>query len=72
MVYGINGTTATQDTFQHQANMQMAGLAVTLGMSIAGGLLTGLLLRIPFLDPVRDQYLFDDFSYWMVHLFCFL
>lgn len=52
--------------FQQQANMQMAGLAVTLGISIVGGIVTGLVLRAPFITPTEDKYLFDDKKYWIV------
>nr|CAB3265562.1 rh type A glycoprotein [Phallusia mammillata] len=58
--------TDSPDFFQQQANMQMAGLAVTLGLSIGGGMLTGLLLKIPFLDPVSRDNLFEDFPYWKI------
>uniref|UniRef100_H2ZEJ9 Ammonium transporter AmtB-like domain-containing protein n=1 Tax=Ciona savignyi TaxID=51511 RepID=H2ZEJ9_CIOSA len=50
--------------FQQQANLQLAGLAVTLGISIIGGLLTGLVLKAPFLGSVKHQDLFDDRPYW--------
>lgn len=56
----------TDGNFQHQASMQMAGLAVTLGMSIVGGLLTGLILRAPFITATEERYLFDDKRYWIV------
>uniref|UniRef100_H2ZEK2 Ammonium transporter AmtB-like domain-containing protein n=1 Tax=Ciona savignyi TaxID=51511 RepID=H2ZEK2_CIOSA len=52
--------------FQQQANLQLAGLAVTLGISIIGGLLTGLVLKAPFLGSVKHQDLFDDRPYWNV------
>ncbi|XP_039259431.2 ammonium transporter Rh type A-like [Styela clava] len=51
--------------FQHQANMQMAGLAVTLGTSIVGGVLTGLVLRAPFIDSADENNLFEDSKYWI-------
>nr|UUH57880.1 Rh type A glycoprotein [Molgula manhattensis] len=56
--YGENG-------LQYQANMQMAGLAVTMGMAIVGGLITGLLLRASFLEPLKNDDLFDDNKFWI-------
>lgn len=46
----------------------MAGLAVTLGMSIVGGLLTGLVLRAPFIDKTKDEDLFEDKKHWIVSI----
>ena len=46
--------------------MQLAGLGVTLGISIVGGLLTSLLLKIPIFDRVKGNALFDDDTYWLV------
>ncbi|CAK8689087.1 unnamed protein product [Clavelina lepadiformis] len=60
------GFKASGFDFQQQANMQIAGLAVTLGISIVGGLLTGLLLRAPFLDKLKSHALFDDDKNWLV------
>ena len=52
--------------FHYQAKMQLAGLAVTLALSIVGGLFTGAILKIPFFDKTRTQSLFDDEDYWIV------
>ena len=44
-----------------QAGYQLAALAVTLGIAIVGGLLTGILLRTPLVEQVNDEELmFDD------------
>ena len=49
-----------------QAGYQCAGLLLTLGMSIVGGLLTGMFLRLPiFATPDNDSY-FDDSLNWHV------
>ncbi|CAF1664840.1 unnamed protein product, partial [Adineta ricciae] len=48
------------------AGYQCAGLVLTLGMSIVGGLLTGIFLRLPiFASPDNDSY-FDDSLNWHV------
>jgi len=46
--------------------MQLAGLAVTLGLAVTGGLITGGILKIPFFEETRIQSLFDDKDYWQV------
>lgn len=55
--------------FAHQAKMQLAGVAVTLGLSICGGLITGALLRISYLCDPKIRFLFDDSDIWLVRLF---
>ena len=54
-------TTADARTAFGQAGYQLAALAVTLGIAIIGGLLTGILLRTPLVEQVNDEDLmFDD------------
>nr|XP_009857884.1 rh type A glycoprotein isoform X1 [Ciona intestinalis] len=50
--------------FQQQANLQLAGLAVTLGIAIFGGIFTGLLLKLPFLEGLKYNDLFEDSLFW--------
>lgn len=53
-------------TARQQAGYQCAGLVLTLGMAIVGGLLTGIFLRLPiFASPANDSY-FDDSLNWHV------
>lgn len=53
-------------TASAQAGYQLAALSVTLGIAILGGLLTGLILRIPFIEQVdENNELFDDQSNWL-------
>jgi hypothetical protein len=53
-------------TARAQAGYQCAGLILTLGMAIVGGLLTGVFLRLPiFATPDNDSY-FDDSLNWHV------
>ena len=54
--------------FHYQAKMQLAGLAVTICLSVAGGLFTGALLKIPFFDGTELPFLFDDSNYWLVSI----
>ncbi|XP_065563752.1 ammonium transporter Rh type A-like isoform X2 [Artemia franciscana] len=49
-----------------QAAYQIVVLLVTLAISIVGGLLTGLIMRISFFGSVSKEHLFDDEPYWEV------
>ncbi|NXE74865.1 RHAG protein, partial [Cochlearius cochlearius] len=46
--------------------MQAAALGTTIGMALAGGALTGGILKLPFLGQASDQNCFDDSVYWEV------
>lgn len=54
-----NGTTRTGTT---QAGFQAAALGLTFGMAVVGGLLTGILLRLPIFAQ-KDNH-FDDEINW--------
>ncbi|XP_056620449.1 ammonium transporter Rh type A [Triplophysa dalaica] len=45
---------------------QAAGLASSLGFALVGGLITGLIMKIPFWGQPPDQNCFDDSIYWEV------
>lgn len=49
-----------------QALYQLAAMACTLAIAVAGGLLTGLVMRVPLLDPPKEDELFDDYPSWEV------
>ncbi|KAM6366745.1 ammonium transporter Rh type A isoform 2-T2 [Alca torda] len=44
--------------------MQAAALGSTIGIALAGGALTGGILKLPFLGQASDQNCFDDSVYW--------
>lgn len=46
--------------------MQAAALGSSLGIALAGGALTGGILKLPFLGQASDQNCFDDSVYWEV------
>lgn len=48
------------------AAMQAGGLASSLGIALVGGLITGLIMKIPFWSQPPDQNCFDDSIYWEV------
>lgn len=49
-----------------QGGYQMAAIAVTLGMAIIGGILTGFVMRLPIMEKVEDiEEMFDDEPNWI-------
>lgn len=49
-----------------QAGFQLAGLGITIGISIVAGALTGLLLRLPIFEQLsEDVEMFDDEAQWV-------
>ncbi|XP_011688785.1 PREDICTED: ammonium transporter Rh type A isoform X3 [Wasmannia auropunctata] len=60
--YGIS--TGFNRTAYQQAGYQLLALAVTLGISIVSGLITGLLLRTMICGWVTEQQRFDDGAVW--------
>ncbi|NXI68007.1 RHAG protein, partial [Anseranas semipalmata] len=51
---------------QLSPGMQAAALGSTIGIALAGGALTGGILKLPFLGQASDQNCFDDSVYWEV------
>ncbi|XP_032040401.1 ammonium transporter Rh type A [Aythya fuligula] len=50
----------------HTPGMQAAALGSTIGIALAGGALTGAILKLPFLGQASDKNCFDDSIYWEV------
>lgn len=49
-----------------QGGYQMAALAMTLGMAIVSGILTGFLMKLPIFEQLKDdEDMFDDQSSWL-------
>lgn len=66
---GLEGTEYSSGglgrTAVEQGGFQMAGIALTLGMAIFGGAITGLILRLPFIEQLSDgEELFEDEPCW--------
>ncbi|NXI42467.1 RHAG protein, partial [Galbula dea] len=59
-------TNESRDGVQLTPEMQAAALGSTLGIALAGGALTGGILKLPFLGQASDQNCFDDSVYWEV------
>ena len=47
-----------------QAAFQFGFMCCTLGISITAGIVSGLLLRLPFFEPVPGGSLFEDSNHW--------
>lgn len=56
--------TAPPRTAGSQAGYQILALAVTLAISLVGGVMTGFLLKFKLWDEPIDQHLFDDYAFW--------
>ncbi|XP_068615583.1 ammonium transporter Rh type B [Brachionichthys hirsutus] len=50
----------------HQGGIQAASLAVTLGVALVGGLIVGLVLKLPVFGAPSDAACFEDNVYWEV------
>ncbi|RNA27197.1 ammonium transporter Rh type B-like [Brachionus plicatilis] len=49
-----------------QGGYQMAALAVTLGMAIIGGIITGYIMKLPIIEQIQDiEEMFDDEPNWL-------
>ena len=48
------------------AGIQFAGLMSTIAISIVGGLLTGLLIKMPFISNMDPSEYFDDKKDWEI------
>ena len=44
----------------------MAALALSIAVAVLGGLLTGLIMRLPFVEQIENtEEMFDDETNWM-------
>ncbi|XP_006152853.1 ammonium transporter Rh type C isoform X1 [Tupaia chinensis] len=57
----------TSWTSRMQGSFQILGLLVSLGMALAGGIIVGLILRLPFWGQPADENCFEDAIYWEIH-----
>ncbi|XP_033729955.1 ammonium transporter Rh type B-like isoform X2 [Pecten maximus] len=63
----INGTLYPEGrSANEQGGYQVAALVTTLTIAIVGGLITGLVMRIPIWDDPEDEFLYDDRDYWEI------
>ncbi|RNA27206.1 ammonium transporter Rh type C [Brachionus plicatilis] len=61
------GKTGLGRTSVQQGGFQILALVLTLGMSLAGGLFSGLLIKLPIFDKMEDtDDMFEDEHYWEI------
>ncbi|XP_068231565.1 ammonium transporter Rh type A isoform X2 [Palaemon carinicauda] len=53
-------------TASTQAGLQIVALAITLGISIVGGIATGFVLRLEKFSTLKTNDLFEDERYWLM------
>lgn len=61
-LYGYH--TADFESGSDMALMQFVGFLVTLGISVGGGILTGLMIKIPMIDKMHPDEYFNDEKDW--------
>ena len=49
-----------------QGGYQIAAVVLTLAIAIVSGSITGLIMRIPILEQIEEDDLFDDSPHWIV------
>nr|UUH57882.1 Rh type C glycoprotein [Molgula manhattensis] len=49
-----------------QGGYQVAAMVTTVAIAIAGGVLTGFILKLPIMDRLLEDELYDDATFWMV------
>ncbi|KAM4831077.1 ammonium transporter Rh type C [Urocitellus parryii] len=54
-------------TTKTQGEFQAYGLLLTLAMAFGGGIILGLILRLPFWGQAADDNCFEDAVYWEMH-----
>ena len=54
---------------QAQALMQLAAIAITLGISIVGGAITGFFMNIPLWEQLEHEEYFEDGKYWEMEVY---
>merc|ERR1712048_1212665 len=47
-----------------QAGVQLLALAITLALALSGGCISGMIVSIPFFEPIADDALFSDHVDW--------
>ncbi|KAL1774181.1 ammonium transporter Rh type C [Sigmodon hispidus] len=64
--FGFGGY-KTDWTKKMQGSSQIFGLLLSLAMALVGGIIVGLILKLPFWGQAADENCFDDTIYWEIH-----
>ena len=54
---------------QAQALMQLAAIAITLGIAIVGGAITGFFMNVPLWEQLENEEYFEDGKYWEMEVY---
>ncbi|XP_004623521.1 ammonium transporter Rh type C [Octodon degus] len=65
-IYGQQGYPKEVQTSRIQGKFQVFGLLLSLAMALVGGLMVGVILRLPFWGQAADENCFEDEVYWEV------
>ncbi|KAM6180935.1 ammonium transporter Rh type C [Erethizon dorsatum] len=65
-IYGQPGFPKEVRTSRIQGKFQVFGLLLSLAMALVGGIMVGLILRLPFWGQAADENCFEDEVYWEV------
>ena len=49
--------------------MQLAAIAITLGISIVGGAITGFFMNVPLWEQLENEEYFEDDKYWEMEVY---
>ena len=49
--------------------MQLAAIAITLGISIIGGAITGFFMNVPLWEQLEHEEYFEDGKYWEMEVY---
>jgi hypothetical protein len=53
-------------TGSSQGGYQIAAVALTVGVALVGGIITGYIMKLPIIEQVDDEEeMFDDEPYWI-------
>ncbi|XP_021120473.1 ammonium transporter Rh type C isoform X2 [Heterocephalus glaber] len=65
-IYAQPGFSKDVQTSRTQGKFQVFGLLLSLAMALMGGIIVGLILRLPFWGQAADENCFEDEVYWEV------
>ncbi|XP_021502717.1 ammonium transporter Rh type C [Meriones unguiculatus] len=61
------GSYKMEEMKKMQGRSQIFGLLLSLAMALVGGIIVGLILKLPFWGQAADENCFEDSVYWEIH-----